>query len=90
MSNTVIGLIIAILALLGFGTYKSKKLSEQKQKTKEAEAKAYIREKQMETVHEIQKELNFVEEEGKPEKKEAPLSGDSESRIERLNKLHNN
>ena len=90
MSNTTIGLIVAVLALLGFGTYKSKKLSEQKEKTKEAEAKAQIREKQMETLHEIQKELNLIEDEKKPEKKDAPLSGDSESRIERLNQLHNN
>lgn len=90
MSNTVFGLIIAVLALLGFGTYKSMKLSEQKQKTKEAEAKAQIREKQMETVHEVRKELNLIEDEKEPENKKAPLSGDSESRIERLNKLHNN
>ena len=90
MSNTVIGLIIAVLALLGFGTYKSKKLSVQKQKTKEAEAKARLREKQMETVYEVRKELNLIEEEKQPEKKETPVSGDSESRIEHLNKLHNN
>jgi len=90
MSNTVFGLIIAVLALLGFGTYKSMKLSEQKQKKKEAEAKALLREKQMETVNEVRKQLNLVEGEKKPEKKSSPLSGDSESRIERLNKLHNN
>ena len=90
MSNTVFGLIIAVLALLGFGTYKSMKLSEQKQKTKEAEAKAQLREKQMETVNEVRKELNLIEDEKKPQKKDAPLFGDSDSRIERLNKLHNN
>ena len=88
MSNTVISLIIAVLALLGFGVYKSKKLSEQKQKTKEAEEKAEIRKKQMETVYEVRKELNLIEEEKEPEKTEPPVCGDADSRLDRLSKLH--
>jgi len=88
MSNTVISLIIAVLALLGFGAYKSKKLSEQKQKTREAEDKAEIRKKQMETVYEVRKELNLIEEEKEPEKTEPPAGGDSDSRLDRLSKLH--
>ena len=88
MSNTVISLIIAVLALLGFGAYKSHRLSEQKQKTREAEDKAEIRKKQMETVYEVRKELKLIEEENEPEKTEPPAGGDSDSRLDRLSKLH--
>ena len=90
MSEFVFGLIVAVLGLLGFGVYKSHKLDQQKEKTGEAEAKAEIKEKQMEVVHEVRKELKILEEEKPPEEKSAPVAGDSDSRIERLNKLHNN
>ena len=90
MSELILGLIVAILGLLGFGAYKSHKLEKQKEKIREAEAKAEIREKQMEVVHEVRKELKIIEEEKPPEKVEAPASGDSSSRLDRLNRLHNN
>ena len=90
MSEFVLSLIVAILGLLGFGIYKSHKLDEQKEKTQEAEARAEIREKQMEVVHEVRKELKVIEEEKPPEQVEAPASGDSASRLDRLNRLHNN
>lgn len=90
MSEFVFGLIVAVLGLLGFGVYKSHKLDQQKEKTREAEAKAEIKEKQMEVVHEVRKQLKLVEDEEAPKEKAAPASGDSASRIERLNKLHNN
>ena len=88
MSEFVFGLIVAVLGLLGFGVYKSHKLDQQKEKTREAEAKAEIKEKQMEVVHEVRKELKDIEEEKPPEKVEAPISDDSDSRLDRLNKLH--
>ena len=90
MGDLVIGLIVAVLGLLGFGIYKSHKLDEQKEKTQEAEAKAEIAQKQMEVVHEVRKELKVIEEEKAPEKVEAPASGDSSSRLDRLNRLHDN
>ena len=88
MGDLVIALIVAIL--LGFGVYKSHKLEDQKIKTQHAEAKAEIREKQLEALHEVTKELKVVEEEQPPEKIETPVCGDSDSRLDRLNKLHNN
>lgn len=88
MSDITIGLIVAVLALLGFGTYKSKKLSDQKQKTKDAEERAEIRKKQMETVYEVRKELNLIEQEKEPQKTEPSACGDSDSRFDRLNQLH--
>lgn len=90
MSEFIFGLIVAVLGLLGFGVYKSRKLDEQKAKTQEAEAKAEIAKKQMEVVHEVRKELKIIEEEKPPERIEAPGVGDSDSRLDRLNRLHNN
>ena len=90
MGDLIIGLIIAVLGLLGFGIYKSHKLDEQKEKTQEAEAKAEIAQRQMEVVHEVRKKLKVIEEEKAPEKVEAPDRGDSSSRLDRLNRLHNN
>ena len=89
MSEFILSLIVAVLGLLGFGIYKSHKLDEQKAKTQEAEARAEIREKQMEVVHEVRKELKAIEEEKPPEKVESSASGDSTSRLDRLNRLHN-
>ena len=90
MAEVILGLIIAILGLVGFGIYKSNKLENQKLKTMEAEARAKIAEKQMEVVHEVRQEIRKVEQEKEPEKKAAPAAGDSSSRLERLNKLHDN
>ena len=88
MAEFVISLIVAVLGLLGFGIYKTHKLEDQKIKTQEAEARAEVARKQMEVVHEVRKELKAIEEEKPPEKVEAPISGDSDSRLDRLNKLH--
>ena len=88
MVDVIVGLLVAVLGLLGFGIYKSHKLEDQKIKTQQAEAKAEIREKQMEVVHEVRKELNVIEEEKPPQKTEPPIAGDSDSRLDRLNKLH--
>lgn len=90
MGDLIIALVATILGLLGFGIYKSHKLEDQKIKTQQAEAKAEIKEKQMEVVHEVRKELKVIEEEKPPQKVEAPAAGDSDSRLDRLNKLHNN
>lgn len=88
MAEFVFSLIVAVLGLLGFGIYKSHKLEDQKIKTQEAEARAEIAHKQMEVVHEVRKELKVVEEEKPPQKVKAPIGGDSDSRLDRLNKLH--
>ena len=90
MGEFVIALLLAFLGLLGFGIYKSNKLEEQKIKTQEAEAKAAIRENQMEVIHEVREELKIIEEEKPPQETAPPSSGDSNSRIKRLNQLHNN
>ena len=90
MAELIAGLLVALLGLLGFGIYKSNKLEEQKLKTQQAEAKAEIREKQMEVIHDVRTELKVIEEEKEPERTTAPASGDSDSRLARLNGLHDN
>ena len=88
MVELISALVLAILGLLGFGIFKSHKLDQQKEKTREAEAKAEIQEKQMEVLHEVRKDLKNIEQEKPPETVEAPDSGDSDSRLDRLNQLH--
>ncbi len=87
MSNVITALVAIILGLLGLVTYKNSKLKEQKQKTEEETTKKEILQKQMETVNEVKKELNLIDEEEKPQKKESVKSGDVATRLERLNKL---
>lgn len=87
MSNVITALVAIILGLLGLVTYKNSKLKEQKQKTEEEATKKEILQKQMETVNEVKKELNLIDEEEKPQKKESVKSGDVATRLERLNKL---
>lgn len=89
-------LIIGILTLLGAlltallkGSYsREKRLKEEK---KESETELYLLKSQMETINECKKDLGLIDKEDKetrPEVKEAPISGDVTSRLERLNSLH--
>ena len=90
MLNVIITLTVVILGLLGYGVKAAtdkKKLKEEVQTLKDTEE---VLTSQMETINEVRKELNLIESEEKPEKKNSASSGDSASRLERLNKLSNN
>ncbi len=89
MTEVIAILVTIIVGLLGFATYKSDKLKEQKQKTETEKAKAQILQKQMESVNEVQNSLKEAQSTSKPQKVEKASSGDSASRLERLNKLQN-
>ena len=89
MTEVIAILVTIIVGLLGFATYKSDKLKEQKQKTETQAAKAQILQKQMESVNEVQNSLKEAQNTSKPETVEKASSGDSASRLERLNKLQN-
>ena len=88
MSELIIGLIVAFLGLLGFGTFKSRKLSEQKKETEQEKRKVEILEKQIETIKEVRNEIKTIEEEPQPAEATPPAAGDHDSRLDRLNKLH--
>lgn len=92
MAEWLIGILAAIGAVLTAllrGTLKrEEKLKEEK---KDAETELYLLKSQMETVRECRKDLGLIDEkaeEEKPVKKDPPASGDSASRLERLNRLH--
>ena len=90
MLNVIITLAVVILWLLGYGVKTAtdkKKLKEEVQTLKDTKE---VLTSQMETINEVRKELNLIDSEEKPEKKSSAPSGDSASRLERLNKLSNN
>ena len=87
MLNVIITLTVVVLGLLGYGVKSAtdkKKLKEEVQTLKDTKE---VLTSQMETINEVRKELNLIDEEAKPEKKSSAPSGDSASRIDRLNSL---
>ena len=87
MLNVIITLAVVILGLLGYGVRTAtdkKKLKEEVQTLKDTKE---VLTSQMETINEVRKELNLIDEEAKPEKKNSAPAGDSASRIDRLNSL---
>ena len=87
MLNVIITLAVVVLGLLGYGVKTAsdkKKLKDEVQTLKDTKE---VLTSQMETINEVRKELNLIESEKKPEKKDSPATGDSASRIDRLNSL---
>lgn len=78
-------LVLALLTALSREARKNSRIEEEKE---QEEQKNEILRRQMETVNEVRKELNLIEKEEPPEKVEAPAAGDSDSRLDRLNRLH--
>ncbi len=89
MLNAIIALAVVVLGLLGYGVKITSDKKKLKEEVKSLEDREEVLSGQMETINEVRKELNIIEEEKKPEKKETPQRGDSSSRLERLNKLSN-
>lgn len=89
MLNTIIALAIVVLGLLGYGIKSTSDKKKLKEEVKELKDSKEVLSSQMETINEVRKELNLIDEEKKPEKKSAAPSGDSTSRLNRLNRLSN-
>lgn len=89
MLNTIIALAIVVLGLLGYGIKSTNDKKKLKEEVKELKESKEVLSSQMETINEVRKELNLIDEEKKPEKKSAVPSGDSSSRLNRLNRLSN-
>lgn len=91
MLDAIVAAVIAVIAALGSllaaSEKKKKKLKDEADFEKK---KAEILEKQMETINEVRKELKIIEEEEPPKVEGAPPRGDSDSRLDRLNRLHDN
>ena len=92
MAEWLIGILAAIGTLLGVLLGRTRKREEKlEEEKKDAETELYLLRSQMETVRECRKDLGLIDEkaeEEKPVKKDPPESGDSSSRLERLNRLH--
>ena len=92
MAEWLIGILAAIGTLLGVLLGRTRKREEKlKEEKKDAQNELYLLRSQMETVRECRRDLGLIDEkaeEEKPVKKDPPESGDSSSRLERLNRLH--
>ena len=81
-------LILIILGLLGITKFQSHKTKDLKKDIQQERDTAIRKEKELENIHEVQQKITAIEQEQPPEKIEPPESGDSASRLDRLNRLH--
>jgi hypothetical protein len=81
-------LILIILGLLGITRLQASKTKSLKQDVRKAEDAAKRKDKELETINEIQQKITAITEEKPPEKIEPPESGDTAGRLDRLNRLH--
>jgi predicted Holliday junction resolvase-like endonuclease len=88
MNEIIQMLILIILGLLGITRLQASKTKSLKQDVKKAEDAAKRKDKQMETLNEVQQKFDAIASEEIPERIEAPQSGDTAGRLDRLNRLH--
>ncbi len=89
--NTIITIIVTIiLGLLGITKHQSNKIKVQKKDIEYSKNLVKKKEKELEAINEVQQKIKKVKSEAKPKKKTTPKIGDSSSRLDRLNKLHDN
>jgi len=81
-------LILIILGLLGITRLQASKTKSLRQDARKAEDAAKRKDKELETINEIQQKITAITEEKPPERIEPPESGDAAARIDRLNRLH--
>jgi cell division protein FtsN len=90
MNGIITVLVVVILGLFGINVMKSKKIRNQKEEIKTQDIVIEKKKEEMRTINEVQTKINEAKSSPAPGKKEAPATGDSDSRLERLNKLHSN
>jgi hypothetical protein len=81
-------LVLIILGLLGITRLQASKTKSLKQDVRKAEDTAKRKDKEMETLYEVQQKITAITQEKPPEKTEPPESGDAVARLDRLNRLH--
>jgi hypothetical protein len=81
-------LILIILGLLGITKLQASKAKSLKQDVRKAEDAAKRKDKELETINEIQQKISAITQEKPPQRIEPPESGDAAARIDRLNRLH--
>lgn len=89
--NTFITILVTILlGLLGITKFQTNKIKEQKNDLENSNNLVKKKDKELEAINEVQQKIKKVKSETKPKKKNIPKTGDSTSRLDRLNKLHDN
>lgn len=89
--NTFISIILTILlGLLGVTRFQASKIKTQKKNLETSKNKIKKNEDEFEKISEVQEKIEKVKNYEKPKKKKAAEHGDSSSRLDRLNKLHDN
>lgn len=89
--NTFITLVITILlGLFGITKHQSNKIKVQKKELETTKKQVKDSKKEFEKIKEVQEKIKKVKVDEKPKKKKAPETGDYSSRLDRLNKLHDN
>ena len=82
-----VALLICIAILSFLNRRLRKKLETAEDKLKSAEEEAETKTKELESIKDVQTKLQEVRETEKPETVASPESGDSDTRLSRLNKL---
>lgn len=90
MNGIITVLVVVILGLFGINVMKSKKIKNQKEEIKTQDLVIEKKTEEMRTINEVQTKIKEAESTPRPEEKKMPEAGDVASRLERLNRLHNN
>ena len=77
--------ILGLLLITRLQAHKNKDLKKDIQKTRDTVKQT---EKELEKIDEVHQKITTITQEAVPEKIEPPESGDSASRLDRLNRLH--
>lgn len=89
--NTFISVLLTIiLGLIGVNRFQSSKIKTQKKNLENSKNKIKKNEKEFEKISDVQEKIEKVKVYENPKKKKAAEHGDSSSRLDRLNKLHDN
>ena len=90
MTEIISILVAIVLGLFGLNVMKSNKIKNQKKEIKTKDEVITKKKEELKTINEVQNKIKEAESAPKPEEKAPPEVGDIASRLERLNKLHNN
>lgn len=88
ITGIAISALVLTSAVLGVMLALTKgKLKRTEDKLQTAEIKVKLKDSELEVVRDVQSKIKKSETKEMPEKKDTPVSGDSTSRIERLNRM---
>lgn len=90
MTEIVSILVAVVLGLFELNVMKSNKIKNQKKEIKTKDEVITKKKEELKTINEVQNKIKEAKSAPKPKETKMPEAGDVASRIERLNRLHNN